>query len=194
MHRIDQDADPGVELLERALAYTSGALATVTPGDLALPTPCHQWRLADLLGHMEDSLDAFTEGACGAIGLRSAAPSAVDARVAALRTKACGLLGSWSHAESDVVLVGGHPVPVPIISRLAAIEIAVHGWDVGRTTSRGAPLPDPLAAALLPTARVLLADRHDEFGPALPVTTGSGAAVTLLGLLGRDAGWLPKGQ
>lgn len=181
------EADPGVELLERALGYTRGALVTVTPAHLCLPTPCDRWRLRDLLGHMEDSLDAFAEGASGAIGLRSAAPAPVDELVGSLQTKACHLLGAWAGATSPLVEVGGQPVPVGTISRLAAVEIAVHGWDVGRTTGYGDPLPAELAQDLLSTALAIAREQDGEFGPPVPVSVDAGPARRLLALLGRSA-------
>lgn len=181
--------DPGVELLERALAYTRSTLATVTTAHLCDPTPCHEWRLADLLAHMEDSLDAFAEGAGGAIGLRSAAPAPLDVRIATLRTKACDLLGAWATATTPLVEVGGRPMPVGTIARLAAVEITVHGWDVGRTTGAGLPIPEPLAEALLPTALALALEHDGEFGPPVPVPDGAGPARRLLALLGREASY-----
>ena len=182
--------DQGVELLERALGYTRSTLATVTSAHLCLPTPCDHWRLGDLLAHMEDSLDAFAEGATGAIGLRSAAPAPLDERIATLQQKACGLLGAWAAATTPVVEVGGRPVPVGTIARLAAIEVAVHGWDVGRTTGAGLPLPEALAEALLPTALALALEQQDgEFGPPVPVPADAGPDRRLLALLGRRASY-----
>lgn len=185
--RTDHEVDPGLELLERALAYTSRALDTVAPGDLDRSTPCDDWRLRDLLCHMEDSLDAFTEGAAGSIDLESTTPTTAESQIAALHTKACTLLGAWTHADADVVQVGGQPVPVPVIARIAAMEIAVHGWDVGRTTGRGIDLPEDFAAELLPTAATVAREQYDEFGPPVPVDPDAAADVLLLGLLGRSA-------
>ncbi|KAA1415512.1 TIGR03086 family protein [Nocardioides humilatus] len=179
--------DPGVALLERALGYARAALATVTPDHLWQPTPCDGWHLGDLLAHMEDSLDAFAEGAHGAIGLHSAAPAPLPERIATLQAKACGLLGAWSAATADVVDVGGRPMAVGTITRLAAVEIAVHGWDVSRTTGAGLPLPDAFAEALLPTALALALEQHGEFGTAVPVSADAGPDRRLLALLGRRA-------
>ncbi|RHW26528.1 TIGR03086 family protein [Nocardioides immobilis] len=181
--------DPGVELLERALGYTRSALATVTPAHLCLPTPCNHWRLGDLLAHMEDSLDAFAEGAGGAISLRSAAPAPLEARLDTLRSKACTLLGAWAAATTPVVEVGGRPMPVGTIARLAAVEITVHGWDVGRTTGAGLPVPDALAEALMPTALALALEHDGEFGPPVPVPADAGPERRLLALLGRRASY-----
>ncbi len=178
-------ANPGVELLERALGYTRSNLATVAPAHLGHPTPCDRWRLGDLLAHMEDSLDAFAEGAGGSISLHSAAPAPLEERITTLQRKACGLLGAWTAATTPLVEVGGRPVPVGTISRLAAVEIAVHGWDVGRTTGAGLPIPEEFAEALLPTALALALEHDGEFGPPLPVPVDAGPGRRLLALLGR---------
>ena len=178
-----------MELLERALGYTRSALITVTPAHLCLPTPCDRWRLGDLLAHMEDSLDAFAEGAGGAISLRSAAPAPLEERITTLQTKACGLLGAWAASTTPLVEVGGRPMPVGTISRLAAVEIAVHGWDVGRTTGAGDAIPAGLAEALLPTALALAIEQHGEFGPPVPVPADAGPDRRLLALLGRRSSY-----
>lgn len=182
-----EHSPPGVELLERSLAYTRAALATVGPEHLCLPTPCDLWRLGDLLAHMEDALDAFAEGAGGAIGLHSRAPAPLTARIAALQTKACALLGAWLAARTAYVDVAGHRVAVDTIARLAAVEITVHGWDVGRTTGHAAPIPEQLAAALLPTATALTLEHPAGFAPPAPVTAAHSPSDHLLAILGRRA-------
>ncbi len=181
--------DPGVELLERALGYTRGALLTVTPDDLCRPTPCGHWRLADLLAHMEDALDAFAEGADGAIGLHSAAPAPVARRVASLQVKACALLGAWAAATTPLVEVGGQPVPVGTIARLAAVEITVHGWDVAQATGYDAAIPPALAEDLLPTALTLALEHDGGFGAPVPVPADAPPGRRLLALLGRRTEW-----
>jgi uncharacterized protein (TIGR03086 family) len=184
----------GVELLERSLAYTRGALGGVRPTDLARPTPCAGWTLDRLLDHMDDALDAFTEGADGTIGL-DPPHRTLDVRVATLQTKACALLGAWSLPTCPhAVLVGGLPTPTAVVVRAAALEIAVHGWDVARATGRGSPLPEALAAHLLAVARVLVDDadrtgRTGRFAAAYAVPPGAPAADRLLGFLGRPPHW-----
>lgn len=175
----------GLDLLQRALDYTREALGTITCADVGRSTPCADWDLADLLAHMEDALDAFAEAAAGTVGLSSAAPTPLGARVQALQRKACALLGAWLRAEQPTVDVGGHPLPVDAIARIAALEIAVHGWDVAQATGHGRPLPEPLAAALLPSALQIALAGDDRFAPPLPVDVEAPAGVHVLALLGR---------
>ena len=191
------DATRALELLERALAYTRGTLNEVRDDDLDRPTPCARWDLRDLLLHMDDALDAFTEGAHGRVGV-VAEPSAAW-HVATLQRKACGLLGAWSNqpppgpGSGPVALVGDQPLRRPLLARAAAVEIAVHGWDVGAATGRGGALPESLARELLHTAWLLIddADRSDSsvggqrFAAAL--STGAHASYNdrLLAFAGR---------
>ena len=175
----------GLDLLQRALDYTRAALGTITCADVDRPTPCTGWSLADLLAHMEDALDAFAEAADGAVGLSSAAPTPLETRVQALQLKACALLSAWLHADQPSVDVGGHPLPVDAIARIAALEIAVHGWDVRQATGHAEPLPEPLAAALLPSALQIALAGDDRFAPPLPVDVEAPAGAHVLALLGR---------
>lgn len=193
---------PAVELLERAVAYTRGRLAHVTPDLLANPTPCRAWDLGQLLAHLDDSLDAFTRAGDGAVGLARSAVG--DDLLGSVRTRAGDLLGAWLGQRTDpaVVTVAGYPLPAEALLRVGALEIAVHGWDVGQGTGHPRPLPEELARLLLPVARTLVdpADRGLRFGPSLPqpgapqspspgpsTSRTSSYDAELLGFLGRIA-------
>ncbi len=183
------DGGAELELLERALGYTRVALQQVAPADLPRRTPCRDWTLDRLLHHLDDALDAFAEGARGDVGRRPVVP--LDVRVATLQAKACALLGAWSGpAAPAVVRVGDVAVPASLVPRVAALEIAVHGWDVVRATGQDAPLPDDLARALRPVAAAVVADddRGTRFAEPLVVPPTAGEAERLLAALGRRTG------
>ncbi|GAA4706053.1 TIGR03086 family metal-binding protein [Nocardioides conyzicola] len=173
-----------VELLGRALDYTRARLAGVRGGLLDRPTPCAGWRLGDLLVHMEDSLDAFTEAAGGEVAVHLT--HTTEGRIAAIEEKACALLGAWSRPGPGDVLVGGLDLASPLLVATAALEVTIHGWDVGRATEP-APIPAELAAALLPVAHLTItpADRGVRFAPALAVPSAAADEVRLLAFLGR---------
>jgi uncharacterized protein (TIGR03086 family) len=174
-----------VELLDRSLGYTRVALTGVTEARLAAPTPCRDWTLRDLLAHMDDSLDAFTEAAGGSVALTRgrAAP-----RVVVLQQKACALLGLWSHEGPPGVRVGRADLATDLLVATAALEITVHGWDVGQATGTGAPIPEDLARHLLPIAHRVVsdADRGVRFATALPKPVDASADVRLRAFLGRS--------
>lgn len=181
--------DAAVELLERAIGYTRGALAGVTADRLGAPTPCAGWRLADLLDHMADSLDAFTEASTGLVPIAPAPVVATSgsSRVERLRTRACALLGAWSGPAAGTIWLDDRSVPAGVLLRAGALEIALHGWDVGQATGVGAPLPESLAADLLPVARALIAaeDRGLRFGREV-TAGGTSGTERLLGFSGRQ--------
>jgi len=183
---VRTELDGAVELLDRALGYTRVVLADVTDDVLCRPTPCSEWTLGDLLAHMEDALDAFIEAAAGVVDLGSTTPS--GSRVTDLQSKACTLLGAWSRAAPGDVRVGGRDLASRLLVATAALEITVHGWDVGQATGRGARIPEGLARDLLGVAGLVVApaDRGVRFGT--PGTVGPDAAydARLLAFLGRD--------
>lgn len=187
----------GAELLERALAFTRGALALVTPDRMGAPTPCDAWHLGDLLEHMEDSLAALHDAAAtGRVALApwpSAQPDE-PAVVASLRHHGCSLLGAWSRLDDDqLVAVGGRPLPASTVALVGALEVAVHGWDVARACGDPRPLPDGLARELLQHADRLVtpADRGLRFGRPVSLPFGRPASDRLLALTGRSPDWEP---
>ena len=175
-----------LELLERALGYTRVALSTVGP-DRTGPTPCAGWSLADLLDHMDDGLDAFLEAAGGAVRVPADVPSGPGADLELLQRKACQLLGVWSAPTPALVLVGDKLVPSGLLVSAAALEITVHGWDVGRATGAGHDLPDDLARRLMPVAHAVVTpeDRPGRFAPPRRTPPDATSSEVLLGFLGR---------
>ena len=188
----------GVELLERALGYTRGSLALVTPALERAPTPCAGWDLRDLLAHMDDSLTSLHEAGSGrAVAVaplrasrrrhRSSGELAED-----LRGRACTLLAEWTldwvsdHARGNVV-VGGRQITPRVLTSAGALEVAVHGWDVATACGVDRPIPDSLASDLLLLAPRLVTpeDRPARFAPALAVAETASASRRLLAYLGR---------
>lgn len=189
--------ETAVELLERAVAYTRGRLATTVGVPLAAPTPCLGWDLAALLSHMDDSLTAFIEGSREVVALAPVEPSMpppADMRgvVGSLHAKACALLAAWVDPtvmdRAPSVRVGELALTRRWVAAAGALEIAVHGWDVGISTGHPAPIPSDLAVELLDHADQLVsaADRPSRFGVPVPQSDHASPSRQLLGLLGRD--------
>ncbi len=179
--------DGAVELLDRALAYTRVALSEVSDADLDQPTPCRCWDLGHLLAHMEDALDAFSEGSVGHVALESRVSASV--RISALQQKACSLLGAWSSRAPQRIEVGDRSLEAHVVVLAAALEITVHGWDVAQSTGSDHRIPPDLARQLLQAAETLVSDvdREHRFGHPRPVRADAPAADRLLGFLGRDS-------
>ncbi|MGL5931057.1 MAG: maleylpyruvate isomerase family mycothiol-dependent enzyme [Dermatophilaceae bacterium] len=201
-----------VELVERALAFTRGALAGVSDAEAGAATPCGRWTLTELLVHLVDSLEVVTELALGRVSAAGPPPESVRPELLAqhLRVLGCALLDGWVTRASgpdagDVVVHDGRAghdggarrggrarLDVGTASGLAALEVAVHGWDVARARGVATPFPPLLAAALLPVAAVVVPvhGRGGLFAPPLRPPATDPASV-LLAHLGRDPGWVP---
>lgn len=188
-----------LELLERAIAYCGATLQLVTVADLHRPTPCAGWTLGDLLRHLDDSLTALDEAAeGGSVALACARRHVADGElVDGVCDRARGLLGHWLTplAGDSVGGVGGvggvalgqHEVPLEVLAAVGALELTVHGWDVGRALGRPRPVPPALAHDLWPVAcaHIAAADRPGRFGAVHPVRLGAGPEELLLAQAGR---------
>lgn len=180
-----------LELLERALAYTTVSLELVRPALLTRPTPCAGWDLRALLRHMNDSLLALIEATGPG---RVVAPGEGDAgagadSVGTLRSRTCTLLGRCAAGTGpDVVAVGDRQLTARAVAVTGALEIAVHGWDVARACGADRPLPPSFAVRLLQVSSLLVddADRPVRFASPVPRPDGDAPGPRLLAFLGRD--------
>jgi uncharacterized protein (TIGR03086 family) len=185
----------GMALLERAVTYTLGQLQAVSPAALTRPTPCQQWDLRALLTHMDDSLATMQEAVdlqrVDPVPAGAGAGADADGLVAGLRARGCQLLGALAGEGGSLVWIGDLPAPVRIVTSAGAIDVAVHGWDVGRSCGTGQELPEELAEDMFSIAPLLVSDedRPERFGPPVPVAWHASAGDRLVAFLGRDPRW-----
>ncbi|WP_109507296.1 TIGR03086 family metal-binding protein [Nocardioides speluncae] len=183
------ELDVGVELVERAISYTRLRLDDVTDADLDNPTPCAEWWLRDLLEHMADGLDAFIEASGGriAVGLPG---TVTGSDPEDLKARACALLDAWVEPPVELVTLGARSVlPSGLLLATAALEIGVHGWDVGMAVGRPEPLPADFAADLLELTQVVVdpRDRPSRFGPQKATSPSDDPSARLVTFLGRGS-------
>jgi uncharacterized protein (TIGR03086 family) len=126
-------------LLAGAIGYTLGVCALVRPGEMALSTPCADWDLGMLLGHLSGSMaDLETAIRTGHLDLERPPDHVVGDPVETLRDRAAQLLCAvyGYGGPGRFVAVGGLPVPAGLVACTGAVEIAVHGWDVSAALGR----------------------------------------------------------
>ena len=179
-------------LLEPSISYALSLVLAVTPELLPRPTPCRAWDLGMLLRHASESLAAFCDGIeAGRVGLNPAAEDgdlvADPARV--FRDRACQLLGAWARLgrQRQVIEIAGCPVAASGLAATAALEVAVHGWDISRSCGQGRPIPRALATDLLVIAPVLVprTGRHPLFAAPVTVAATASPSDRLAAFLGR---------
>src|SRR6266851_3739943 len=107
----------------------------------------------------------------------------------AFRDRAGQLLDAWTSPghQRQIIEIAGCPLAASVMAATAALEIAVHGWDISRACGQRQPIPRALATGLLVIAPVLVprTGRHPLF--AAPVTAGAtaGPSDRLAAFLGR---------
>lgn len=154
----------GLEVLGSAVRYALAGAGLATGALLPRPTPCRGWDLETLLDHLSDSIEVLTaviagDGAalagCSAL---ADCPGPVADPAERLRGLAAGLLVACAAARHSGrrVAVGDRELSVNMVMVTAALEIAVHGWDISVACGARRPVPPGLAAVLLPIAPLLI--------------------------------------
>jgi uncharacterized protein (TIGR03086 family) len=180
-----------ITLLASAISYALGACVQVAPAEMTLPTPCADWDLEALLAHLAASMaDLESALRTGHLDLEPDPAPAPDGDDPAevLRDRAANLLfACYAHHGPDrSVLVGGLPLPAGIVACTGAVEIAVHGWDVGAARGRGGPIPPALAARMLGLGPLLVTGREGLFGTPVQVPSQASPGDRLVAYLGRN--------
>ncbi|MGY0023111.1 TIGR03086 family metal-binding protein [Streptomyces sp. cg35] len=169
----------------------------VREDQLDLPTPCPDYAVRHLLGHIlglsiglraagRKELGGPTATAPGSTlpelgpDWRSVLPGALD-----------DLVDTWQEpaAWEGMTQAGGLDLPGAVAGLVTADELVVHGWDLARATGQ-AYAPDEAA---LRAARDLLTPdeggRDGLFGPVVPVPDDAPLLDRVIGLSGRDPHW-----
>ena len=179
-------------LLRRAADYALDAVDTTTPDLWSRATPCTGWNLRMLLRHSYESVTALHEGlATGRIVLCPGGGAVEPGADVANDLRACVamLLDDWCRAgDHETVAIADRDLTVSVLAGAAAIEIAVHGWDIAQASGYPHPIPLDLGADLLAIATRLLSDgnRHPLFAPPVPLDDPADPSEKLLAFLGRQ--------
>ena len=138
-------SDP-VDQLATALDATEHVITAVRDEQWSAPTPCPEWTVRDLVGHMVTSNHAFVRilsgapaQAPGSTPPEAPAGGSADGSppdgglVEAYRDSAVALLAAF---RQPGVLDRVHTVPIGPVPGIAALhlritEVLVHGWDSG---------------------------------------------------------------
>jgi uncharacterized protein (TIGR03086 family) len=164
-----------------------------------LPTPCAQWNVTQVLQHAAGDQLAYAAAITGKGGpaYNPFEPSGhLDGDPLALAEQATtATAAAWAGIAPDAENV---PVPIPpnsvpawLGAGAAAMDAAVHAWDIAVATGRPSPLTAELAAELLPVAQALVDPLrpYGVFAAAIEPQDGDDPAAALLRYLGRDPHW-----
>jgi uncharacterized protein (TIGR03086 family) len=190
-----------LELDRRAVELSAQITAQAQPADLARPTPCAGWSLADLLEHMITQHYGFAAASEGhGADLQSWQQDPHDDPIAAYPAAAARVLAAFAAPQT-----GERAFTLPEISPTLEfpaaqaisfhfIDYVVHSWDVARSLGLPFRLDDDLARAALPVARRVPGGSARlrpgaAFRPGLSVAAAASATDEILAALGRSPDW-----
>ncbi|CAM5346321.1 TIGR03086 family metal-binding protein [Streptomyces atroolivaceus] len=192
---------PGIDL-EPAARQIRELIASIDDRQLTGPTPCPDYSVRELLGHLLGLTAAFRDAAHKKSGpttgtsptsalpvlpadWRSAMPPLLDELVAAWRSPA---------ALEGMTQAGGVELPGQVAGMVVRNELVVHGWDLARSTGQEFRADEPSLRA----SEAMLAPQGDDrsgpdaiFGPPVPVPADASLADRVIALSGRRPDWQP---
>jgi len=175
-----------LDLLERTYRTTEKVLADIPADRWTAPSPCAEWIVRDVAGHLVWAMDTFARSVAGEPILDSYELG--DDPVADYRAVADRCLAAFA---DPAVLAAEHPFPPgptpgSVIATISLSESLVHGWDLAK--GAGLPYePDPDAVVLLRASQDDAPPPAGMYAPPVPVPAGASPFVVLLAYAGRVA-------
>jgi uncharacterized protein (TIGR03086 family) len=189
----------GWDVLDEARAVLRAVVAGVPADGWQRPTPCAEWDATQVLQHA-----ALDQGAWAAVvsgtqpsGENPFAPSGQlgGEPLAYAEAALAASAPAWAAVSAD-----GGPIPTPLpagpmppadAAAAAALDAAIHAWDIAAATGQASPLTPALARALTPVAKSIVEPlrQYGAYALALEPDPGADDAAALLCYLGRSPAW-----
>lgn len=179
-----------LDQLARAFAAVEVLVAGVQPEQWSGPTPCEDWTVRRLVGHLTGMNLVFAALLADETPPRQgAAPAGADPGTA-FRTSAAALQAAFA---APGVLERSYASPMGSATGAERLQIRLydllaHGWDLATATGQPIVLPEDVAERSLTFVRGQLTDqaRPGRFDPARPTAAGASAVEQLVAFLGRS--------
>jgi uncharacterized protein (TIGR03086 family) len=189
------DSGPALrDALARTQEWVAELLDAVTPEQLALPTPCVEFDVAQLVRHLygvADRVEAMGYGRPAA-----SVPAVVDALpdhlAAGYRERAARSQVGWADdaALTRVVVAPFGPLPGAQVIGVYVSEQLTHGWDLavatGQPVEASADLVTLAERSMRPVLDPIPRGGPVPFGPAVEPAAGAGPTERLAAYLGRS--------
>ncbi|NGO67542.1 TIGR03086 family metal-binding protein [Streptomyces boncukensis] len=187
---------------DQAADRLAALVGSVRPEHLERPTPCAEFAVRELLGHVTGVMRRVAHvGRGGASHDMSTQVTGVtdSGWAAAFADAAQQARAAWADGArlADTVAAPWGEAPGRTALEVWTMETVAHTWDLARALGRpSGPDEGPAAAALETARRMLPGDMRGEgvpFGPVHEVPGDADAYARLAAWLGRDPEWAPPG-
>jgi uncharacterized protein (TIGR03086 family) len=182
--------------MQQACAATDRIIERITAEQLDLPTPCSDWNVGALLGHVVGTLSlgaALLSDSTPTVAMGPGDVPAGDVLEGdALKSYRVGVeallvaASGGAHDRPHATPLG--EMPGMVLGGFTTLDIAVHGWDLAKATGQPAALDEDLAAAVLEFAcQTITADsRAPRIGPEVSAPEHASSLDRLVAFLGRQ--------
>jgi uncharacterized protein (TIGR03086 family) len=181
-----------IALLDGVMAKAGDVITGVRTDQWELPTPCRDWDVRALVGHIVGWLRVFAAGANGEAfegdpgDYQAGERSAED-----FRRLADSLVAGWrAHGTDRTVRLTSGEMPAPMVLDMTLMEYMTHGWDLATATGQPVPFTDSEADDVLRRARVTLRPEYrgpdTAMGEEVEAPAGAAPIVRLAAFMGRD--------
>jgi uncharacterized protein (TIGR03086 family) len=173
------------EMLSRAATRTVNVARGIRDDQLGLPTPCSQYDVQALLGHLSWVSLLFE-----ALARKEPMPPE-DNEPGALESRAQAMVAAWSSQEA---FEGESPMmklPMTVVFQMGLGDLVFHGWDLARATGQDYEVDPETGEAMAVYAEQMapMARQNGVFGDEVAVPQDAPPFERALGLAGRDPGW-----
>jgi uncharacterized protein (TIGR03086 family) len=188
----------GWDLMDEAHRVLRATVAGVAAGDWDRPTPCSEWNATQVLQHAAGDQLGYAAAITGEGGPTENpfAPSGhlTQDPMAFLNPHLNAAAAAWAtvgkDTETALTPLPLGPLPTWVGSGAAALDAAVHAWDIAVATGQPSPLTPDLARSLMKVAIEIVEPlRAFAFAPAIETLPTDNDVTTLLKYLGRRAEW-----
>lgn len=172
-----------IPLLARAIDQAGDVLAAVREDQFADPTPCADWNVGQLVGHLSATPRQFLSMARGEPVDWSAEPAPPGPGWATeFRSAGDDLVHFWHQADRGAVASDEAGMP-----EMPVAELAVHTWDLARAIGWERPLDEDVAECGLAfmSSQLTPERRGDAFAAEVEPTDDATAVDRLAAFAGR---------
>lgn len=180
-----------VEAHDDALAATGEIVAGLDQSQLSLPTPCPEFDVRALLGHLVEGNHRLVAIAHGEPGTSVALTADVpDDWLAFYTSSAAAVADAWRDPallDETVELPLGE-VTGTVALGVHTVETVVHGWDLAKATGQSTEVAPDLCAVAWRNVQSVNDDLRGPgrpFAAAVPVPADATATERLVAWLGR---------
>ncbi|MFC4912135.1 TIGR03086 family metal-binding protein [Actinomadura gamaensis] len=163
-------------------------LAAIDDAQLDDPTPCAEYTVAELIGHVDDAARNFAAMARGD-GEPADRADGRDGVAGHVRE----LAAAWRRevAWNGVSEGAGVKLPNEVWGKIALTEMVVHVWDLAKATGRPFEMPEETLEACLEHVAEFIptAPLPSLWEPPVPVADDAPVIDRIVGITGRSPAW-----